>query len=56
MLCQIRDRLRLTGLDPPPPSVRTDEGLDQRLVAARLPWRCRRRSGMMISLRVTAST
>jgi P4 family phage/plasmid primase-like protien len=42
MLCQIRDRLRLTALDPPAPPVRTHERLDQRLVWARLRRRHRR--------------
>src|SRR5919106_1106628 len=41
LLRQVGDRSRLPALDPPPPVVRTDERLDQRLVAARLPcwWR-----------------
>jgi hypothetical protein len=33
--------LALAAFDPPPPAVRTDERLDQRLVAARLLCRCR---------------
>jgi Integrase core domain/leucine-zipper of insertion element IS481 len=36
LLRKVGDRLRLTALDPPPPPVRPDERLDQRLVAARL--------------------
>jgi hypothetical protein len=41
MLCEIGDRLCLTTLDPPPPTVRPDKRLDQRLVSTRLPCRCR---------------
>src|SRR5919106_3512279 len=44
LLRKVGDRLRLTALDLPPPSVRTDERFDQRLVAARLP--CRRRHAL----------
>jgi hypothetical protein len=41
LLRKVGDRFRAAALDPPPPAVRTDEHLDQRLIAARLPYRRR---------------
>jgi hypothetical protein len=42
LLRKFGDRLRAAALDLAPPAVRTDKGLDQRLVAARLRRRWRR--------------
>jgi hypothetical protein len=36
LLCEIGDRLGLSALDPPPPTMRPDERLDQGLISTRL--------------------
>jgi hypothetical protein len=41
LLRKVSDRLSLTSLDLPPPAVRSNQRLDQRLVAARFPCRDR---------------
>jgi hypothetical protein len=51
VLCEVGDRASLPTLDSSPPAMRAHERLDQRVVSARLPCRCRRPAGVMISFR-----
>jgi hypothetical protein len=51
LLGKVGDRFGAAALDPPPPAVRADERLDQRVIAARLRRCPRSPSGVTISFR-----